>query len=365
MAIVGLVLLIACANLANMTLARAVIRTRELAIRTAVGAGRGRVVRQLLAESVLLATVGGVLGVALAYLALGTFVTGWPTMLPRMQEIEISAAVLFFSLGLSLASGILFGLAPALSVAGPNLQESLRQGGRGIAGDRSRRWMRSGLVVGEVGLAVVLLVGTGLLVRSFSALQAEDPGFHTDGRLVLSTPLARGSYSTPEERIAYGEAALAGLSVIPGVESAALTSLIPLGGSDEIWGFWLESRALPGAQDDGSALFYRVSPGYFEAMGIPLLAGRDIAPEDREDEPQVVVVSASLAEQLFPGRSPLGQRIKFGRDEDDLPVEIVGVVGDVQHYPLGTTLQSLRSTYPFLRGPPGTSTSFSRPPSHR
>ena len=185
----GLVLLIACANLANITLARATVRARELAIRTAVGAGRGRVVRQLLAESVLLAALGGALGVLLAHAALETFVAGWPALLPRMQEIEINAPVLLFSLGLSLASGLLFGLVPALSVAGSNLAESLRQGSRSLAGDSSRRWMRAGLVVGEVGLAVVLLVGTGLLLRSFSALQAEDPGFLTEDRLVFSTPL--------------------------------------------------------------------------------------------------------------------------------------------------------------------------------
>ena len=191
MASVGLVLLIACANLANMTLARATARTRELAIRTAVGAGRGRVVRQLLAESVLLAVVGGALGVGLAYFALEAFVAGWPTMLPRMQEIEINGTVLLFSLGLSLVSGVLFGLVPAMNVAGPSLADSLRQGGRSLAGDRSRRWMRAGLVVAEVGLAVVLLVGTGLLVRSFSALSAEDPGFlkrRSPGSLHPSSP---------------------------------------------------------------------------------------------------------------------------------------------------------------------------------
>lgn len=352
LAIVGLVLLIGCANLANMTLARAAIRTREFAIRTAVGAGKGRVVRQLLAESLLLATMGGILGVGLAYLALGAFVAGWPTMLPRMQEIEVNSTVLLFSLGISLASGILFGLFPALSLAGTSLQDTLRQGGRGLAGDRSRRWMRSGLVVAEVGLAVVLLVGTGLLVRSFSALQAQDPGFQTNGRLVLSTPLARAKYSAPELTVGYTDAVLAGMSALPGVESVALTSLIPLGGSDEIWGYWIESRALPGAKEDGSALFYRVSPGYFDAMGIPLLAGRDIAPGDRENEPQVMVVSASFAQQLFQGESPLGQRIKFGRDDDDLPAEIVGVVGDVQHYTLGEG--SIPQVYlPFPQRPTG------------
>ncbi len=352
LASVGLVLLIACANLANMTLARAVTRTRELAIRTAVGAGRGRVVRQLVVESVLLATVGGALGVLLAYFALAGFVTAWPDMLPRMQEIRIDATVLLFSLGLSVAAGVVFGLVPALNVAGRNLADFLRQGGRSLAGDRSRRWMRSSLVVGEVALAMMLLIGTGLLVRSFSALTAEDPGFSGEDRLVFSTPLPRGKYTDTDQVRAFGRDAMARLGVLPGVESAALTSLIPLEGSDQVWGYWKESNALPGVEEDGSALFYRVSPGYFETMGIPLVAGRDITSDDEEEGPQVVVVSASLAEGLFPGENPVGKRIKFGRDADDLPVEVVGVVGDVQHYNLGQA--AMPQLYvPFTQRPTG------------
>ncbi|MBM3789485.1 MAG: ABC transporter permease [Acidobacteria bacterium] len=335
MATVGLVLLIACANLAHITLARATVRARELAVRTAVGAGRRRVLRQLLVESLLLAALGGVLGVALADTALEAFVAGWPTLLPRMQEIGINFTVLLFCLGLSAFSGLLFGLFPALSVVRPNIMESLRQGGRSLAGDGSRRWMRSGLVVTEVGLAAVLLVGTGLLLRSFSALRAENPGFLTEDRLILSTPLSRAKYSEPQSRQAYADAALARIRALPGVESAALSSLIPLQGYDQIWGFWIEGRASLDSQEDGNALFYRVSPGYFETMGIPIVAGRDITPADREDAPPVALIGESLATRHFPGENPLGKRIRFGRDEDDPPVGIVGVVGDVQHYSLG------------------------------
>jgi putative ABC transport system permease protein len=352
MATVGLVLLIACANLTHITLARAAVRARELAIRAAVGAGRSRVVRQLLAESVLLATLGGALGVFLAHTALEAFVAGWPTLLPRMQEIEINSTVLLFCLGLSMFSGLLFGLVPALSVAGPNLAASLRQGGRSLAGDGSRRWMRSGLVVAEVGLAAVLLVGTGLLLRSFSALQAENPGFLTENRLILSTPLPRAKYSTPQSVRAYGDAALSRVRAVPGVESAALSSLIPLEGYDQIWGFWIEGRASSKSQEDGNALFYRVSPGYFETMGIPLVAGRVITPEDREGGRQVVVISAALATQHFSGENPLGKRIRFGREKDDPFAEVVGVVGDVQHYSLGQT--SMPQVYvPFPQRPTG------------
>jgi putative ABC transport system permease protein len=351
MATVGLVLLIACANLANMTLARAAIRVRELAIRTAVGAGRARVVRQLLAESVLLSAVGGVLGVAFAYLALEALTGWWPGLLPRMNEVELNAPVLLFSLVLSLASGVIFGLAPALSVAGPGLADSLRQGGRSLAGDRSRRWMRSGLVVAEMGLAVILLVGTGLLVRSFGALQGEDPGFRTADRLVLATPLPRAKYAEDDQRRNYAEAALAGLRALPGVERVALTTLVPLEGSDQIWGFWKAST--PGGEDeDGSALFYRVSPGYFDAMGIPLLAGRDLSVDDGPDEAEVVVVSASFAEAAFPGENAVGQRIRWNRQDDGPAVEIVGVVGDVHHYNLGS--ESIPQVYvPYAQRPSG------------
>jgi len=349
LASVGLVLLIACANLANMTLARATIRSRELAIRTAVGAGRGRVVRQLLAESVLLATVGGAMGVVLAYFALGAFVAGWPTMLPRMHEIEVNVTVLLFSLGLSLAAGVLFGLVPALTVAGPKLADSLRQGSRSIVGDRSRRWMRTGLVVGEVGLAVVLLVATGLMVRSFSALTAENPGFIKEDRLVLATPLPPETYTEEEDVRAFANAALARMEALPGVASAALTSLIPLEGSDEIWGFWTEEQSSSDPAT-GPVLFYRVTPGYFETMGIPVLAGRPMGRDDRAEGTEVVVVSESFVEQYFPGEDPVGRRIRWGSEEDDPHVEIVGVVGDVHHFTL--TANSIPQVYvPFVQRP--------------
>jgi putative ABC transport system permease protein len=352
MASVALVLLIACANLANMILARSTVRTHELAIRTAVGAGRGRVVRQLLAESLLLACAGGALGVGFAYGALRTFVARWPTMLPRMQQIEVNATVLLFSLGLSLAAGVVFGLVPALWVSGRSPGNALRSGSRGIASDRSRRWMRATLVVAEVGLAVILLVGSGLLVRSFAALQSENPGFRRDGRLVFTTPLDRTRYPSPEQRVAFGDKALELLGALPGADSVALASLIPLGGSDNIWGYWVEGLPVVEGQDDGSVLFYRISPGYFEAMGIPLLAGRGIAAEDRQDRPPVVVISNSLAEQHFPNESPVGRRIRFSSNQDDPWVEIVGVVGDVQHYSLGST--SIPQVYvPFTQRPTG------------
>jgi putative ABC transport system permease protein len=352
LAMVGLVLLIACANLANMTLARGVARMRELAVRAAIGAGRGRIVRQLLAESLLLATLAGALGLALGTAALRAFVAGWPTLLPRMQEIGLNAPVLLFCLGLSLVSGLLFGLAPALSVARSNLHQTLQYAGRGAVGSRSRRWMRTGLAVAELGLAASLLVGTGLLVRSFSALRAEDPGFRTENRLVFSTPLAEARYAARERIAAYEETTLARLGALPGVESAAVTSLLPIGGSDELQAFWHEEHAQPGAQEDGVALFYRVSPSYFETMGIPVLSGRGITREDREGGRPVVAISASFARRYFAGKDPVGSRIRFGRDADEPPMEIIGVVGDVQHYRLGETPEA-QMYVPFHQRPTG------------
>jgi putative ABC transport system permease protein len=349
MAAVALVLLIACANLANMMLARVTGRTRELAIRTAVGAAASRVARQLLVESVLLAFVGGMLGVVLAFAVVRVFVAGWPTMLPRMHEIGLNTPVLLFSLGLTLVSGVLFGLAPSLAMARSNPGDVLRQGG-GIAGDRSRRWLRAALVAGEVGLAVMLLVGCGLLVRSLSALKAQDPGFRTTNRLVFSTPLPQAKYGTPEGRRAFGDAALARLRALPGVKAAALTSLIPLGPDDNIWGFWVEGHPAVAGREDGSALFYRVSDGYDEAMGLRLVAGRGIDADDRADGPPVAVISESLAKQHFAGQNPVGRHIRFGTDAP--LVEIVGVVGDVQHYALGRS--SVPQVYvPFQQRPTG------------
>jgi hypothetical protein len=233
-----------------------------------------------------------------------------------MQEIGLDATVLLFSLGLSVASGVLFGLAPALSVTGPALFGSLHQGSRSIAGSRPSRWMRSGLVIVEVGLAVVLLVGTGLLARSFSVLEAEDPGVRTKDRLVLATPLPRQKYPKGVALTAFADAALARMRALPGVESAALASLVPLGGQDQIWGFWIHGRASSEGDGDGSALFYRVSPGYFGTMGIPLRAGRDIAESDRESSPRVAVVSESFAGKFLGGENPLGKRVRFGRSAD-------------------------------------------------
>ncbi|UCG86839.1 MAG: ABC transporter permease [Gemmatimonadota bacterium] len=349
LASVGLVLLIACVNVAQMSLARGSGRRHEMAIRTALGAGRARIVRLLLAESILLSVVGGALGVLLALACLKAFQVGWSQILPRMEEISVNHTVLLFTAGLSLTSGLLFGLLPALSVAASNLGEALRTGGWSITGDASRSRLRAGMVVVEMSLAVVLLVGSGLLIRSLVALRGEDPGFEAEGRLALSTPLPRSEYPTNEERRAYGEAVLERVAAVPGVESAAITTLIPVSGQDEIWGLEIEGRPQSGPEDDIAALFYRVSPGYFETMGIPLRLGREFTPDDGEGKVRVAVVSESFVQAHFPREDPVGKRIRLTAD-DGPPIEIVGVAGDVQHYRLGQT--SMPQLYiPFAQRP--------------
>ncbi len=337
LASVGLVLLIACVNVAQMSLARGSDRGREMAIRTALGAGRTRVVRQLLVESLLLACAGGVLGVLLALACLKALFVGWPQILPRMQEIGVEGTVLTFTAALSLGSGLLFGLFPALRVAGANLSDALRRSSWSLSADSSLRRLRGGLVVVEVSLAVVLLVGSGLLIRSFLALQNEDPGFEAHGRLALSTTLPESKYRTDEELRAYGDETVERLAAIPGVESVALTNLIPVSGQDWISELEIDGRPTSVQDEPPSALIYRVSPGYFETMGIPMRVGREFMTTDREGTAPVAVVSESFARDYLPGENALGKRIRFrGWDEGPF-AEIVGIAGDVQHYEVGRT----------------------------
>jgi putative ABC transport system permease protein len=349
---VGLVLLMACANLANMMLARVTGRTRELAVRAAVGASRGRLVRQLATESLLLASAGGLAGVGLARAAIGGLVTRWPDLLPRMHEVGIDTPVLLFSAGLAVASGLFFGVVPALGITRRASLGQLRQGGRGVAGALGSRGLRASLVVGQVGLAVVLLVGTGLLVQSFVALQAVNPGFQTENRVTVATPLPVKRYATDEKIRAFGDSLVAATRRLPGVESAALTTLVPMQGPDEMAGFWVHGRVSAGGDADGSAMFIRVSPRYFETMAIPLRAGRTIAEADSETAPAVVVISELLAARVFRGENPIGQRLRFDRDPASPLAEVIGVVGDVRQYDRGK-VSTPQMYVPFRQQPAG------------
>jgi len=333
MVAVGLVLLIACANVANMLMVRASIRGREMAIRTALGAGRGRLVRQLLAESTLLSVLGGALGLLVAKGTLKVLTVGWPNLLPRLNNVGLNVPVLIFTAGISLGAGLLFGLAPALGAASGALADTLRVGSRNVAGGGSRRLLRRGLVVAEVTLAMVLLVGSGLLLRSFAALAAVAPGFETEGRLVASAQLPAVQYPSRESYTAFADAVLQRLGSLPGVQSAAVSTMVPLGGTDEVNTLSLEGRPDPPPGQEAGVLHYRISDGFFSTMGIPLLAGRGFTSQDRQGSTPVAVVSEAFIHQHFAGQSPLGARVRAG--SNDPWMEIVGVVGDVRQYDLG------------------------------
>jgi putative ABC transport system permease protein len=329
---VGLVLLVACANLANMHLARATGRAREMAIRAALGAGRGRIIQQLLTESLVLAIVGGGLGLLLAYWSTSAFIKAYPTLLPRSGDIHIDAKVTAFTAGLCILTAILFGLAPAIAAVRTRFTDTLKDGARG-GGGALRGWMRSSLVVAEVALALVLLAGAGLLLKSFVHLTRVDLGFQTDRRLTALTLLPQPKYEEPARMIDFYDRAIAGLSAEPGIESIALTSTVPISGADEIYSIDFEGRPpLPPGQGV-SALYYLISPGYFDTMGIPLLKGRAFTDADRDGAPRVAIINEAFVKLHYPNEDPIGKRIRMGRNST-IVREIVGVVATVKHYGL-------------------------------
>jgi putative ABC transport system permease protein len=351
---VGLVLLVACANIANMHLARATVRAREMAIRTAIGAGRARIVQQLLTESLLLALAGGGLGLLLAYWGTTSLVAAYPTLLPRSGDIGVNFTVLAFTAGLSGLTAILFGLVPAFAASRPDLNETLKEGARGGSGPL-RRWMRSALVVSEVALALVLLVGAGLLLRSFAQLARVEPGFETDSRLAVTTVLPRPKYDAPDRMTAFYDQATDRLRALPGVASVALVSIVPISGNDEIYSIGFEGRPpLPPGQGV-SAIYYLVSPDYFRTMGIPVLKGRAFTDQDRDGSTRVALINDVFARMHYPNEDPVGQRIRMGRNSN-IVREIVGVVGSVKHYGLGDKDQA--QMYEPFRQMPTTGMSF-------
>ena len=322
---VVLVLLIACVNIANLLLARAAGRTREMAVRTALGAGRARVVRQLLTESLVLAVIGGAVGVVLSVWGLKALVAIAPAGTPRLAEISIDPFVLAVAGGLTVLTGLLFGLVPALQVARVNHTPALKDGGRGSVGAGGQR-VRRVLIVAEIGVALMLLVGGGLLLRSFTALQRAPLGFDPTNVLVgtLSVPPQR--FRTPEERVAFQDRVLERVSTLGGVSRAALTSILPLNGGDSDMDFTIEGVAPPPPDRPGPATWYRVvSADYLAAMGMTPTSGRLF--EGREPAP-VVVISETLASRYWSGVDPIGRRVRFG---DQSPwFTIIGVVADIK-----------------------------------
>ncbi|HEX3236415.1 MAG TPA: ABC transporter permease [Gemmatimonadales bacterium] len=333
MAAVGLVLLIACANVANLLLARLAARQREIAVRAALGASRCRLLRQVLTESVVLAVLGGGLGVVLAIWGVQAFRLADPGVVPRVKEVGVDLHVLGFAAVLSLLTGLAFGLLPALRIFRQGLQDGLREGSRGVVGGTGVRGLRGILVLGQVTLAFLLLVGAGLLARSFERLLAVDPGFQPQGVLTARISLPASRYPEESRRLDLYRRLMERMEAQPGVRSAGYVSRAPLGDGAPYEGFSLEHQpALPPDAVQDAQLF-TASPGYFGALAIPLLRGRRFTAADGPDAPPVALVNQAAVRRYWQGRDPIGSRITFGDPNDTAAVwrSVIGVVGNTRH----------------------------------
>ncbi len=343
-AAVGFLLLIACVNVANILLAKAGARFRELAIRTTLGAKRRRLVRQLLVESLVLAFVGGAGGILIA--VAGIRVLKWwnPENIPRLEAVTVEPRVLWFTLAISLVTGIAFGLLPALRLTGSSLNELLKRGGRGsgspIHGSTARI-----LSVLEFSLTLVLLAGAMLLIRSFFQLRAVDPGFHPDAVMTARLVLPRTRYATPAQSTAFWDRLSNEAARLPGVESAAVVTDLPLAGGGNYLAFGIQGRPPAGPDQASDAIVSAVTPDYFKAMGIPLERGRLLTPIDREGSPVVAIVDRTFVDRYLKGENPLGKRINYGSGDGNEWREIVGVVGAIRYESLDTP------PYPHLYSP--------------
>jgi len=326
---VSFVLLIACANVANLLLARAATRQREVAIRTALGASRRRLMGEMLADGLPLALLGGLGGVLLALWGTDLAVAAIPAGLPRAGQIRVDGMALVFTLALSLLTGLAISLVPALQAGRGRLHEALKDGGRNASGGAGRHRTRSLLVVLELTLAAALLIGAGLMLKSFSRLLQVDPGFRPAGLVAGRVGLPDARYPKTEQQVAFLAAVLDHLRADPTVRAAAAVSPLPLGSSHHTLSFVVLGRPPMPPGTRLSANWRTVSTGYLQTLGIPLLAGRDLSDRDRAGAPPVLLVNRTMAERYFPGEDPLGKRVKIGYD--DLECEVVGVVGDVKH----------------------------------
>jgi predicted permease len=328
---VGFVLLIACTNVANLLLARATARKREIAVRTAIGASRWRVVRLVLTESILLALAGAGLGLLLANAAVPALVHLGGTSLPASSEVGINSTVLLFTTLLAVICGMLFGLAPALHMAGLDLRSALNETDRGAVGSGVMK-LRGVLVVSEVALAMLLLVCAGLLIRSFDRLSSVAPGFSVDHILIADLLVSPAAHPGKTERNAFFDRVVERAAALPGVRSAGAASFLPVSGAGSIIHFNIENRPPKNPGEYIMANYRVVSPGYLKTLGIPLLNGRLITDSDREGTPSVVIINTTMAKTFFPNESPLGKRLQLGATPDkDAPwMEVIGVVGDVK-----------------------------------
>jgi putative ABC transport system permease protein len=329
------VLLVACANVANLLLARSTVRAKEITIRSAIGAGRGRLVRQLLTESLLLSLVGGAVGLVLAVWSTGVIATAGAGLNPMLQNAAVDWRVMAFTFAISIVTGLIFGLAPALQSSRPNLVESLKEAGRGSGSSGSRNRLRSVLVVSEIALTLVLLVCAGLLIRSVLRLRDVDTGFNPRSVLAMNIGLPGARYPKPENQIAFYKQLTDKLATVPGVKAVGTTSVLPL--SDNFDGRGLQVEDQPRAPGDEITVdLYVTTAGYLRAMEIPVLKGRALTDEDSPDAQFVALINRTMAAQLWANQDPIGKRIKFpGSEKRPQPWRtIVGVVNDVSQYGL-------------------------------
>ena len=348
LAAVAFVLLIACANVSNLLLARAAGRQKEMAIRLALGAPRARLLRLLLTESLLLALAGGAAGLALAYFAMSAFISFSPANVPRTDEIRLDGMALLFTFGITLLTSVAFGLLPALQATKRAVHATLKEGGRqGNRGGRPRT--RGLLVVAEVALSLLLLIGAGLMIRTFISFQRVDPGFRTDNLLTMKLALPFAKYPKPQQQVAFYNQVIERVRALPGVQEVGAVSDLPLveGG---VFAFIIEGRASASAQDDPSAVWRAINPDYFRTMGMQLRRGREFTEHDQLDQVEVIVINETMAATFWPGEDPIGKRIQI-YDSQPMPWrEIVGVVNDTKEAGLGAPTR-LEIFVPFSQRP--------------
>ncbi|MDQ6831084.1 MAG: ABC transporter permease [Gemmatimonadota bacterium] len=358
---IGFVLLIGCANVANLTLTRAIGRQRELAVRIALGARRGRLVRQMMTESALLALVSGLGGVVVAIAGVRVLVAVSPATLPRYNPIAVDARALGFAAAISLAAAMLFGLAPALQGSAAALGTSLKEGARGTAGP-ARRHLRQALVIGEIAIAVVLLIGAGLVINSFARLRGMNPGFRTEQAVAFKIALPSANYPSAEKRGAFFGELLSRVRAIPTVTAAGAITRLPMHDQNVTTSVLIDGREVRQAAERPGADLRFVTAEYFRTMGIPLLAGRGFTPEDSATSPAVMLINEAMAKTLWPGASPIGAWVKLGPDRpENAWITVVGVVGsvrdnDYRHGPnsqvfLSTAQQSTSALSIIVRAP--------------
>ncbi|MEK6410812.1 MAG: ABC transporter permease [Acidobacteriota bacterium] len=328
---VAFVLLIACANVANLLLARAALREKEVAIRVALGAGRWRIIRQVLTESALLALAGGAAGLLLAVWGLDVLVALSPSDIPRLDQTGIDGRVLAFTLGVSLLTGLIFGLVPALQSSKSDPNESLKEGGRGSTGGVRGRRVRNSLVVSEIALSLVLLIGAGLLIKSFMRLQQFELGFNPDSLLTMRIQLPGSKYRDGKQVVGFYQQLLQRMEAVPGVQSAGAISSVFLTDTPNSTNFSIEGRPVPTGAEAIEVPLDSISPSYFRAMGIPLLRGREFDDRDVDGATPVVIINQTFANRFFEGEDPIGKRFVYGGPAPQNPwITIVGVVADMR-----------------------------------